>query len=259
MPENDDTLGLVSRLHHMPADFAGYLVEFVAKKPGHEYSHALRDAKSCGSLTSNLGALFRSVANTLGISQGEVMTTFELGSNDFRKGSLEAFVAELRVCSYLANIGFTSLKRIPRPNADFVGSYGEMKYAIEVFCIVRDDFAEPLPFPSGDSPAYRLDRDAFERKVFEKCTEKKVQLDATMKSCNCNRGLMIAVNDAESMLNLNTHSTFLKVLKRIFEKLSWGNSYHVGIFTGSVTLGEGSQDCIFPPIEQIATMSETKD
>ena len=183
-----------------------------------------------------------------GLSLSELLARIRFKQNDLRIEAMESFLAELRAIFWLRNFGFSKITLIKAKKKtkypDFEAQFGEKKCAIEVFCLTEKHGQKPDP----DLGVYvnfnpQWEGSKFGRDFIASAQRKKEQLD----SVNTDIKVLLCVVNSEIMVNANTKEGWEKNAKFLYEKLSWGRGYYIGILTGASVNGKLT-DIIYPKL-----------
>lgn len=173
---------------------------------------------------------------------------------DFKPNALtietvESFLAELRSIFWLQNFRFTDIvplrakKKVQQP--DFTAKYGDKTCVIEIFCLTRKHEQQKDPTLNvyvNFDPSFNGSK--FRRDFIATAQNKKLQLDSMQSDIK----MLLCVLNSQPMINLNTKTEFDNHAKLLYEKLSWGNGYYLGILTGVEPNGISS-DTVFPILD----------
>lgn len=195
---------------------------------------ATLDERLNDSAIDNILKRVRGGSEITGLSFSELLQKLDFKKNDLSIEALESFLAELRAIFWLRDLNFSEItplkakKKTARP--DFTAMCGSKIAAIEVFCLTqkhgqqRDD---SLGVFKNFDPQFQGSK--FGRDFMTVAQQKKGQLD----SVSANIKVLLCVVNSESMVALNTEENWKKHAKLLYEKLSWGRGYYIGILAGS--------------------------
>lgn len=171
----------------------------------------------------------------------ELVNRLSFHPSDIKIGQIGALFAELRIINLLANWNFVDIEPVKKgkhKSVDVTCRDRNYKYAVEIFYSSRQYDRELDPAMSIGS---------FENFLFNRATEKKAQIESSIKSLNCNKGVCALVFDSLKVQALETHTAFINSLRLVYEKLEWNDCYHL-LFSNNMVSWEGPDDCIYPPI-----------
>lgn len=179
------------------------------------------------------------------LSVSDLLSRLDFKPKDLTIEALEAFLAELRSIFWLQDFGFTNitpLKAEKSAKPDFTAKLENKKCAIEVFCLTRAHEQQKDSFIGvykNVDPQF-LDS-KFGRDFMSKANNKRKQLD----SVNVRIKILLCVINHSPIINCNDFEDMQKHAKFLYDKLSWGNGYYVGLLTGAFVNGKLS-DVIYP-------------
>lgn len=183
-----------------------------------------------------------------GLSLSELLARIDFKQNDLRIEALDSFLAELRSIFWLQNLGFSKItpnkakKKTKYP--DFEAQFGGKKCAIEVFCLTEKHGQKPNPVINAYvnfNPQWEGSK--FGRDFIAIANRKKKQLD----SVDADIKFLLCVVNIEIMTSANRKKDWEKHAEFLYNKLSWGSGYYIGILTGASVNGELT-DVIFPKL-----------
>jgi len=187
--------------------------------------------------------MFKGAEEITGLAFDDILDGIDFKPNDYKKESLEAFLAELRVIFFLNNIDGKEIIPIASNNKDkspdFSFSINKAKFIAEVFCAT----AEKSESKDEHVGAYILPYGKFVEYYCYIAEKKKEQLDAIT---DVKKFLICVLNDFPYS-RLYCRKDYENFLKEIVEKLNWGSDYYFSIVTGLKSNGE-DDDIIYPVV-----------
>lgn len=170
-------------------------------------------------------------------------------SNDQTIEALESFLAELRSIVWLDDFGITKIVPLQagkNRQPDFTAEYSGQKCAVEVFCLTQ---AHEQQKNSTLNVYVNFDPNCngskFGRDFMSKAAQKKAQLD----SIDAKIKILLCVINSQPVICLNTKDEIHSHAKLLYDKLQWGQGYHIGLLTGVKVNGKAS-NTIYPNLSE---------
>ncbi len=210
-------------------DFLSYL-EKIYKKTGDK---RLRNPE----VKKNSLSLLYKACKITNLSVSDLLNKIDFNQNDLSIEALESLFAILRAPIWLQHFDFSEItplkKKKKRRQPDFKAKYKERIAVTEVFCLTQKygqppcDQKQRVNYYENFDPQFEGSK--FGRDFKSKAPDKKKQLDS--KSADIK--VLLCVVNSDVMVSLNTNEEWNKHAKLLYEKLSWGNSYYIGIMAGA--------------------------
>ena len=182
----------------------------------------------------SLNHLFQKVSQIVSMPPDEVLRRVDFNKNDLSPERIESLLAELRAIVFLHDRGFKNIIPIragARKSPDLSASAHGCDFLIEV--VTSPHFAPRVFHDSVVKWAVgRLNH-----------RDKLDQIEGA--SATCQRMFVIVLNSSGAVA-LNQRSDYLQMLREVWQALGSQPNLFIALVTGRVSLGEGTDDCIFP-------------
>lgn len=224
----------------IPPEYIDYLENLKSKVIYEETIEALK-INTPKTIAERVNLLFYHACKNTNLSLKELVKILSFIPSDIKRGQIGAFFAELRIINLLANWNFKDIQPVKKgkeKSVDIICRDKNFKYAVEIFYSSRKYDRELDP---------DMNKGSFENFLYNRATQKKPQIDSSMITLNCQKGICVVVFDSLKVQALRIRSDFLESIRIVYEKLGWNNCYHLLFFNNMVS-SEGSDDCIYPQL-----------
>jgi len=197
-----------------------------------------------------MNKLINKASKITNLEQSELLSQIDFKPNDLTIEALEGLLAILRAILWLEDFNFTNIEPIKKidikQTPDFSAFYKpNIKCAVEVFCLTNKYEQQKdscLDVYVNADPEF--DGSKFYKDFIAKAHSKKKQLDSVE---SVEKKILLCVVNPTPLVNLNDISDWNKHAQFLYEKLKWGNNYHIGFLTGALINGKLC-DVIYPKL-----------
>jgi hypothetical protein len=226
----------------VPHAMWSYHEHLVAKGNTHKLLTAI-DGQGPEKTWKGINDLFHLAAKATNLTPDDLLVQLGFNRKDLDEANFQAMLGVLRAINMLHNIGFSNIRPLPpsklRREVDFVASFRDVMYAVEVFRSSETAYRFPDHNKASCNPS---------KYIADRYAEKRSQFEATMQAHQTIKALLVVVMDSQPFKALTDAAEQQAVTEEAFVAMGNPINTHLLLFTGMAD-DRGRDLCsIHPPL-----------
>jgi hypothetical protein len=233
----------ISKYPSIPSKFWSYYQTLREKRKSHPLLAAMSHQGDKKPLDA-VNELFEVTCRNTGLKE-KLFVNLGFDENNLDNNHLQSIFGVMRTINTLSDLGFERVNPLPprksQREADLLAVYINKRFAVEVFRSNEVSYR----FPDHSNKANNL-----QSYIAQRYSEKRSQLDATMKNHQCNKALLAVVVDSQPAKALVTGAEWEDVTETTYKLMGSPSKTHLLLFTGMKNYFSGKDEyAIYPPLD----------
>jgi|GEM_PF-2302436 hypothetical protein len=233
----------ISKYPSIPSEFWSYYQTLREKRKSHPLLAATSrqgDEKTLDAINE----LFEVTCRNTGLKE-KLFLNLGFDENNFDNNHLQSILGVMRAINTLNDLGFKKITPLPprksRREADLLAVYMNKWFAVEVFRSNEVSYR----FPDHSNKSNNL-----QSYIAQRYSEKRSQLDATMREHQCDKAVLTVVIDSQPAKALVTGAEWEGVTEATYKLMGSPSKIHLLLFTGMKNYFSGKDEyAVYPPLD----------